>query len=67
MSFNVGQLAAYLTLDSSGFDKGVDNAGKRFTGLTNSVKGGAQTIATALTATAAGMTAIGVNALKTGA
>ncbi len=67
MSFNVGKLAAYLTLDSSGFDKGIDNAGKRFTGLTTSVKGGAQTIATALTATAAGMTAIGVNAIKTGA
>lgn len=47
---NIGELAAYITVNDAQFTAGVDRAERRFSGLASSVKAGGQIMATALTA-----------------
>lgn len=66
MAFNIGGISAFLTLDSSGFDRGVDNAGRKMQALHGTVNAGTQAISTGLVASTAAVATLTVNLGKAG-
>lgn len=63
---NVGELAAYLTLDDTQFQSKLGNAKGGLSGLGTLAKGAGQAVATALTAGTTAATAMAVSLVKTG-
>lgn len=66
MALDVGELVAYLRLNDSDFQAKTSRATSTWGGLSNSLKSGATTAATALGVTAAAATGLAVNVAKTG-
>ena len=63
----VGELSAHIRLDGKPeFDRGVDDAGRRFQGLGKTAQGVAQGLATGLVAATGTMAGLGAAAFKTG-
>lgn len=67
MAMNVGELAAYLTLDDTQFNAGLGRAKGSLGTLGSLAKGAGQVVATTITAGTTAATAMGVALLKTGA
>lgn len=63
---NVGELAAYLTLDDSQFQSKLGNAKGGLSGLGDLAKGAGQVVASALTAGTAAATTMGVKLVQAG-
>lgn len=66
MNMNVGELAAYLTLDDTQFQSKLGNAKGGLSGLGSHAKGAGQVVASALTAGTAAATTMAVALVKTG-
>lgn len=66
MAFDIGNLVAYLTVDDTQFQRGVDNAGRKFSGLKSLAAGTGQVIASMFTGGVASATAMGAALFKVG-